>query len=281
MKKYISIWLFITTYLIFEYWALSRHSSLSLLLRMQTAGLIHAETKISTVPGRALSLWLGYFGFSLMVLMNLYSVRKRFSFTQKWGSLTSWLNFHIFCGILGPTFILFHCNLKARGLVGISFWSMVVSFSSGIIGRYFFTQILRRKSDYEKSAAQQLVALEKFLTSAQVELTPEFKTSALNESLEFVGGYPGQSEINPLTAFFSSIAADSKMLFVDLPVPVGWPLISKYRLKNYAINKRRSQFLSAYQRLMGYWHAFHFPFAVFMYISAVIHIISSLIFVKF
>ena len=124
MRFFLYLWLLLAIALSFEYWALNFHPSLSLL-------------HLSPEPGRPLSLWLGWVGLGLMVIMNVYSLRKRISGLGGWGRLSSWLNFHVFCGLVGPTLILFHCNFKVRGLVAISFWSMITSFSSGIIGRYF------------------------------------------------------------------------------------------------------------------------------------------------
>jgi hypothetical protein len=278
MKKYMFFWVLIFGFLCFEYWALTFQPSQSLLLKLQAAGYIHTASPLSTKPGRELSLWLGYIGFGLMVLMNIYSIRKRAGFMQHWGKLSSWLNFHVFCGLVGPTLILFHCDLKVRGIVGISFWSMVISLTSGIIGRYFYVQLLQVKSDYEKLAEEYLLKLDKSLEEKSIPVEANYKMKVLNFSLQYVGGYPGASYVNPIMALFSSMVGDIRISFGQLPTPAAWPKSTQIYLTTYALNKRKSQFLEPFQRLMGYWHAFHFPFAVFMYIAAVIHIISSLVF---
>jgi hypothetical protein len=36
--------------------------------------------------------------------------------------------------------------------------------------------------------------------------------------------------------------------------------------------------LEPFRKMLGYWHSFHLPFALFMYIAAIIHIISALTF---
>lgn len=280
MKNYVLTWIAILLLLTFEYWAITFHPSLSILLKIQALGIISSTVNLNTKTGRPLSLWLGYIGFGLMVIMNVYSMRKRYSFLQNYGSLKSWLNFHIFCGLVGPTMILFHCNLKVRGIVGISFWSMVVSFSSGVIGRYFYVQMLNFKSDYDNLSEQFLKKLEKTIETQKLNIPQETRARVIMNSLLFAGAQPNQASVNPISALYTSIMGDLRMVFSDFNVPRDWPISSKFYLINYAINKRKSQFLEPYQRLMGYWHAFHFPFAVFMYIAAVIHIISSLMFLN-
>jgi xanthosine utilization system XapX-like protein len=61
---------------------------------------------------------LGILGFILMLLTEiLYSIRKR-SQTAQWGSMASWLQFHIFTGLIGPYMVLLHSSWKFNGLAG-------------------------------------------------------------------------------------------------------------------------------------------------------------------
>ncbi len=280
MKIYIRIWLLLTVLLGFEYWALNYQQNLSILLMLQKLNWISPKIKFNTTPGRTISLWAGWIGFGLMVLMNVYSLRKRFEFMHKLGKLSNWLNFHIFCGLLGPTLIFFHSGLKVRGLVGISFWSMVVSLSSGIIGKYFFTQLSAQRSDFDKISTAALTSLNESFQRRKIEVDENLKTKVLNANLLFSGASLTTKTIDPLTAFLSSFAGDFRLRFFDMPIPKDWPLSAKSYISRYSLSKRKAQFLGPFEKLMGYWHAFHFPFAVFMYVAAVIHIVSSLIFLS-
>ena len=278
MKKYMSLWIFCFVLVGFEYYALNFHTHLSILTKLQAKGLIRDTLEVSPVPGRAVSLWLGWIGLSLMLIMNLYSMRKRFRFMQSWGKLSDWLNFHVFCGLLGPTFILFHCNFKVRGIVAISFWSMVVSFTSGIIGRYFYVQMLREKNFFDTEAERIDAKIKRNLERAKITLTAEEDVSYKNLALAYAGLPPEDAEqINPFTALASALAGDIRLSLKPPPVPKAWPQNIKYLLAGYAVNKRRAAFLLPFQKLMGYWHAFHFPFAVFMYVVAVIHVLAALV----
>jgi hypothetical protein len=278
MSRYLTAWLIIFIIVGYEYYALNFSPGSSLLLALQNKGYINESLEISAQPGRRVSLWLGWVGLGLMIVMNLYSMRKRLDFMKNLGKLSSWLNFHIFCGLLGPTLILFHCNFKVRGLVGISFWSMVVSFSSGIIGRYFYVQMLRERSHLDEDAKKTEEKLKSFLVKSVQNFNEQSFTEAKHKAL-VVAGLPNglQTELNPFSALYYSVLGDLKLAFVQLKIDLSWPTGTRYLLESYAVNVRRALFLSAFQKLMGYWHTFHFPFAIFMYVVAVIHVAAALV----
>lgn len=253
------------------------YPSRSLLLHFQKTGLLRTKVLLNFEPGRTLSLWLGWIGMGLMLIMNLYSLRKRVSFMDATGSLAAWLNFHVFCGLLGPTFIFFHCDFKVRGLVGISFWSMVISFSSGIIGRYFYLQIIGKKVEFEKEVTQWMMRLTKLFEKHQLTVEETTRTKVLQHALRDVGlKSENEDDYSPLSALMSSLKGDIKLYFSKPKIAKGWPPDSQRIVLGYAMSKRKAVLLQPFLKLMGYWHAFHFPFAIFMYLVAVIHITAAL-----
>jgi hypothetical protein len=86
---------------------------------------------------------LGILGFILMLMTEiLYSIRKR-SQSARWGSMASWLQFHIFTGLVGPFMVLLHSSWKFNGLAGATTLLTILIVISGFIGRYIYTQIPR------------------------------------------------------------------------------------------------------------------------------------------
>jgi hypothetical protein len=86
---------------------------------------------------------LGIIGFLLMLMTEtLYSLRKR-SRSARWGTMASWLQFHIFTGLVGPYMVLLHSSWKFNGLAGVTILLTIIIVVSGFIGRYIFTQIPR------------------------------------------------------------------------------------------------------------------------------------------
>ena len=119
LRRYVILWLLFCGFLTYEYAALNGAPFPSQIKNWAAQQVPPFNT--SPDPGRPLSLLLGWAGLILMLMMNVYSLRKRTSFMQGRGKLSAFLDFHVFCGLLGPTFIVFHSNFKVRGLVAISF----------------------------------------------------------------------------------------------------------------------------------------------------------------
>jgi len=86
---------------------------------------------------------IGILGFILMLMTEtLYSLRKR-SRSVKWGKMSTWLQIHIFMGLVGPFMVLLHTSWKFNGLAGVTTLLTVIIVVSGFIGRYIFTRIPR------------------------------------------------------------------------------------------------------------------------------------------
>jgi hypothetical protein len=86
---------------------------------------------------------IGVVGFLLMLMTEtLYSLRKR-SRRGRWGSMQTWLQFHIFTGLVGPYMVLLHTSWKFNGLAGATTLLTIIIVISGFIGRYIYTRIPR------------------------------------------------------------------------------------------------------------------------------------------
>ena len=86
---------------------------------------------------------IGVVGFLLMLMTEtLYSLRKR-SRKGRWGPMYSWLQFHIFTGLVGPYMVLLHTSWKFNGLAGATTLLTIIIVISGFIGRYIYTRVPR------------------------------------------------------------------------------------------------------------------------------------------
>lgn len=92
---------------------------------------------------------IGIIGFILMLSTEtLYSLRKR-SRSVRWGRMSTWLQFHIFTGLVGPYMVLLHTSWKFNGIAGVTTLLTVIIVVSGFIGRYIFTRIPRTMDGLE------------------------------------------------------------------------------------------------------------------------------------
>lgn len=98
---------------------------------------------------------LGILGFLLMLMTEtLYSLRKR-AVRRPWGTMRSWLQFHIFTGIVGPYLVVLHSAWTFQGLAGVATLLTIVVVVSGFLGRYIYTAV-PRTADGVQLEAQQL-----------------------------------------------------------------------------------------------------------------------------
>jgi hypothetical protein len=102
-------------------------------------------------PGHESLKSSGYIGHGLGIAGSLciiigvgtYMARKRYHSLSRIGVLKYWLEFHIFLCVLGTILVIFHAAFKVGGLAAVSFWSMIIVFTSGIAGRFIYIQIPR------------------------------------------------------------------------------------------------------------------------------------------
>jgi len=227
-------------------------------------------------PGGSRGYWLGVWGTGLMVLMHVYSLRRRARPLRRMGRLSTWLDFHIFCGILGPLLIVLHSSFKVQGLVAVSFWSMVAVSLSGVLGRYLYLQIPRRRSGDELSLAE-AAELDERITK---RLRNEFGLSAgdlarlqalATRNLRQDAGLVGLLLRLP----FQGLALRFRLARFGrgLRLAAGAPARDFLRVaRQKAMIERRILIWERLQQLFHYWHVFHKPFAVVMYIFLVVHV---------
>jgi len=122
-------------------------------------GLYAAFTAVVGRPAASsfLGHTLGVMGFVLMLMTEtLYSLRKR-ALRRPYGTMRSWLQFHIFTGIVGAYLVFLHSAWSFRGLAGMLTFMTAVVVASGFIGRYIYTAV-PRTADGVVMEAQELQA---------------------------------------------------------------------------------------------------------------------------
>ena len=281
LKALTVVWLGISAWLSLEYLSTRGYVPFPGVMLDIQCFLFDSCKRFDPRPGKPISYFFGWLGFSIMALTNLYIIRKRIHALEKLGNLQGWLDWHIFFGLLGPTLILFHCDFKVRGLVGISFWSMVISFASGVVGRYFYLQLMQQKTGLKSALENYDKGFENYVKVSSRGIKMSHMDHAKAMALHQATGGVSAKELQgmPLLAFLlRSFSGDVNLLFRLPSTPWGGSRGIRMKLRDWAFMKRKLVFMHYYQILFGYWRTFHTPFAIFMYVVAIIHIISSLIF---
>jgi len=234
-------------------------------------------------PSGLLGHGFGIVGSLMMIIgMGSYMARKRFRFLSRMGILKHWLEFHIFLCTLGPIFVLFHTSYKFGGLVAVSFWSMVVVFLSGIIGRFIYIQIPRSIEGRELS----LNEVRDMKTDVAGIIRNTYNLDEQSHGI-VADSIKRKIEIfhkNPFVRYFRKLSSDRKSIaslkniLKKNMLPRGdYKKILGLVKSEIKLNKRIDR-LDTMKNLFGYWHVAHLPFAFVMLIIMIIHVGVTLIF---
>lgn len=118
---------------------------LALLAILAITGLYAGYAQAVSVPAASglIGHSLGIVGFLMMLMTEtLYSLRKR-AMRRPRGSMRSWLQFHIFTGLVGSYLVVLHSAWSFNGLAGALTVMTIVVVGSGFVGRYIYTAVPR------------------------------------------------------------------------------------------------------------------------------------------
>ena len=116
-----------------------------------TGGYVYLAREEAPQPSGLLGHGLGIVGFLMMLSTEtLYSLRKRLPRFTTW-QMSTWLQIHIFTGIVGSYLVVLHSAWKFNGLAGVVTFLTVVIVVSGFVGRYIYTAVPRTLDGAELS----------------------------------------------------------------------------------------------------------------------------------
>lgn len=247
--------------------------------RLDSADRLHHPWHALLKPNGTIGLAYGYFGTALLLLLLLYSVRKRVRWLSGLRALSEWLDVHILCGLVGPGLITLHAGFKIHGLIAIGYWSMVAVLSSGFVGYYLYRQLPRAVSGARRDAA----ALHGDIEALDTELRQRYGLG--DAQLAMLRRASGADR----AASLGTGAALGYLVFQDLSMRFGlWharlrdPALRKLgrtearRLRRLVrqrvLAERHVAFLRQTEAAFGYWHTIHKPFAIMLYLMMGVHI---------
>jgi hypothetical protein len=234
----------------------------------------HHEGYWTWKAGGSVGHKLGVVGSSMMVLMLGYSLRKRVAALRRLGPLSRWLDAHIFLGVFGPLLVVLHSGFKVQGLVALSFWSMIVVASSGVLGRYLYLQIPRTRAGEALALAE--------IEQQDRELSQRLRAGfGLDEAqLERIDALVAIPERSGLALGFARMLVGQLRLRAALARfargcrGVPRPLYRDFQrvVQQKALVRRRILLWDRAHELFHYWHVMHKPFALVMYLFMVVHV---------
>lgn len=228
---------------------------------------------------------IGILGFILMLMTEtLYSLRKR-TRSARWGRMATWLNFHIFTGIVGPYMVLLHSSWKFNGLAGVTLLLTVIVVGSGFIGRYIYTAVPRTVDGVVVEAAQ----LEYEMARLQNELDrligeqPEMAAIIADSFRTPARGSTGILAflfVRPLENWrhrWRWAQGRRRLARLPLGTQAGQIIARVTEIVNREERLRRQvASLATARRLLALWHAIHIPIGMALFTAAFIHVGAAL-----
>ena len=94
------------------------------------------------VAESGIGYWFGIIGGSMMLILLIYPLRKRFRRWAVIGSIKSWFRIHMILGMAGPVIIIFHSGFKLGSFnSSVAFFCMLIVATSGLVGRKLYEGI--------------------------------------------------------------------------------------------------------------------------------------------
>ncbi len=246
----------------------------------------HLEMHTLLKPGGLRGHGYGIVGSAMILLLFLYSLRKRQKFGIRWGKTSKWLNVHILFGIVGPLLVTLHTAFKFNGIVSIGYYSMLAVMFSGIFGRYIYIQIPRGAQGAElelgdiKAASDTLEGILKEtygLSDTALAMIASFsETSVAGKNAGVKAMFAiGLNDLKRPFRFWKL----KKQILSDTPDIPPKAIAEAMKLsRRKALLERRLAYLDTFVKLFHYWHVIHKPFAYIMVAVMIIHVTVAVLF---
>jgi hypothetical protein len=237
---------------------------------------LHAWLKPSGLVGQS----AGVVAFVLFLFMYLYPLRKRVRFLSPVGSLPRWLEVHIVAGLSIPIVGAMHAGWRFQGLIGVGYLAMLAVSLSGIVGRYLYVHIPRRRSGAEMTldeiAAQRRALAERIGRAIREE--PARVESVLGSSVR--QSRPRGS----LSSVWELVAGDMAGRRTARILRRQWQARGLDRETTHEVVRlvrrhlaitQQLRMLDVTQRLFRLWHVVHRPFSVTAFVAVAIHVVVA------
>ncbi|TRZ92230.1 MAG: hypothetical protein D4R84_12750 [Rhodocyclaceae bacterium] len=233
--------------------------------------------------------WLGVAGGSLMVVLLIYPLRKRFKALAVLGPLKHWFRFHIVAGIAGPLIVLFHSTFHVGSFnAAIALACMLLVVASGLVGRFIYRKIHHGLYGSRATAADLQRSLEKQVASLHRAL---FRLPAIEREL---GRFSALVSLQPQGCWqrglhFASLGwkrylaarrvrraiagCGTKVGPGDTATTAHLHALAQTIDDTLRAIQRTAQF-STYEKLFSLWHVVHIPFLFLLVVTAIVHVVA-------
>ena len=231
-------------------------------------------------PSGVVGQTAGLLALSIFVFLWLYPLRKKYKRLAFTGSIARWLDIHILAAIGLPLLLAIHASWRFDGIVGLGYFAMMVVCASGVVGRYLYVRIPRSRSGVASSREE--VAVERRTLITDIAAATGLDPFVVERSLSVSGASGSTGVMGTLLHLLSDDFTRwrlTRALRRRLVEARGGAALDKKTLDRVVQLASREislaqqlRMLDATQRVFGYWHVAHRPFAVTALVAVVIHV---------
>jgi hypothetical protein len=253
----------------------------------------HAHLERYITPQRGFGYALGITGGSMMLLLLLYSARKRIRWLKWMGSVPAWFEVHMALGVLGPILVLFHSNFSLGATnSNVALFCMLAVAGSGVVGRYIYTRLHADLEGHQGTLEQLKAAGARMASqSTSVAFMPDVLQAL--ERLEKRWIEPPRNPILRVPHLLSGalrVAIARWRMRVEirhavLRVQHSGPAViaaHSHRLAKVAADYarrrleagRRTTEYRLYSKLFSLWHVLHLPLFFMLLIAGIVHVLA-------
>ncbi len=236
---------------------------------------------------------LGLVGGIMMLLLLIYSLRKRAGFMKHAGPVRRYFAFHMFLGVAGPILVLFHSTFKIGSMNSrIALYSMLLVAGSGLVGRFVYRHIHQGLYGRQTTLAEAEQQLSESAESVQSVLS---LAPGIEEKLEDFRSYSVQKLQGAFARSwrFMTMRMRGLRLARTARKEVWQALEQIGRKENWPQHEIAAQKKLASEKIFGYveavcsaaryqtwvrlfalWHVVHVPFLYLLIITGIVHVIA-------
>ena len=222
----------------------------------------------------------GWIAMALFLFLWLHPLRKKFRWLAFLGTLSRWLDVHIVIGLTMPLLVAIHAGWRFTGMIGWTYWSMLLICLSGIVGKYLYGHIPHKKNGLESTLEEvdaergRLILRISSITGLDTELVATGLAAGRSPR-------PGRGLAGSILEMLSSDLARwraARVLRRRWRRQAGGPVDKATLARAMQLARRQMalsqqvRMLEATHRLFRFWHIAHRPLAITALAAVLLHV---------
>ena len=223
----------------------------------------------------------GLLALALFLFLWLYPLRKKFRWLAFTGAIARWLDAHVLAALGLPLLVAVHAAWRFGGVIGLGFWSMMIVWLSGLVGRYLYARIPRSRAGVELTREE--IATRRATLLVQISQHSGLDHATIDTALQ--PAVASARRIGIWGTLTRMIADDLARWAAERRLRKAWQARGRRgRMDKTAVRlvlrlvrqevklAQQVRMLDATHAVFRYWHVFHRPLAIAALLAVVIHV---------